>query len=131
MKILKEALIGKKSIDKFERGLVPIKNFSYKDLLVPGNIIFIDSNFGLHHGIVLSIEQSHNIFFINEIAILTCNEHGNLTYWVPTAFKNNFPTDKEEDTKIVNIYKGPNTSKCTNSTDFKKLYELYNLRYIK
>lgn len=130
MKILKEALIGKKSIDKFESWLSPIKNFSYDDLLVPGNIVFMDSDFGRHHGIVISKEQSSDIFFINQILILTCSVNGNTTYWKPSIFKDDFPIYKQSNAKILNIYKGPNISKFTNSNDFKELYKLYNLTCI-
>ena len=57
-----KALISKNTLHRAHTGKLKIENPKYTDLLIPGNIVEIESNGKLHHGIVMNTHD-YNLKF--------------------------------------------------------------------
>lgn len=131
MKPLK-ALISKNTIHRAHTGnMYEIKNFTYKDIITPGNILMLHGGtFNTHHAIVVDNKCGRQFFkdFTHQsIPALTLNIDSKITYWGldkldKDDFKNLYGT------VIYKVFKTNIDIKNIKSVkDLEKLYTEYNL----
>lgn len=126
-----KALISKNTIHRAHTDvLVEIENFTYNDVITPGNVVLIsdDNYYHDHHGIVLSRNQCYKFFQINEQhTILTLNEYGTITRWNTRNLEKIFPSISD-DVRILKVYrKTKYTEDIDTLQDIQNVYKKYNL----
>jgi len=124
-------LISKSTIHRAHIGKSKIKNPKYTDLLIPGNIVEIESIGKLHHGIVMSAHD-YNLKFDKRadttFVIVTINNDEYISNWDCHYFKNYFPNGNNSKVVIKNIYNSSiNISKIKDVKDIVKLYKEFDL----
>ena len=127
-----KALISKNTIHRAHTGKLKIENPKYTDLLIPGNIVEIESNGKLHHGIVMNTHD-YNLKFNKRASttfvIVTLNyDTEYVSNWDCHYFKKSFPNANDSATVIKNIYDSSiDISKIKDVKDIVKLYKEFDL----
>lgn len=127
-----KALISKSTIHRAHTDvLVEIENFTYEDVITPGNVVLIsddDDYYPDHHGIVFNRNQCHKFFQINEQhTICTLNKYDTITRWNTRNLKETFPSISD-DVRILKVYrKTKYTEDIDTLHDIQNVYKKYNL----
>lgn len=127
-----KALISKNTLNRAHSGnvLSEIKNFTYEDVITPGNILLVHGgNYNTHHAIVVDDKCASQ--FIQHLRFLrlglTLNTKSEVTYWeLDTLDDDNFTFNNG--TVIYKVFKTNIDIKNIKSVkDLEKLYTKYNL----
>jgi len=135
MKPLK-ALISKSTIHRAHTdNMTEIKNFSYKDVITPGNVLLIYSrSHNTHHAIVVDNECAKQFVTSKyQKLALTLNTGSQVTYWALDSLDDNaFQKFNYGIARIDKVFKtNIDIRNIKSIKDLEKLYKEYNLIKIK
>ena len=127
-----KALISKNTIHRAHIGnMIEIKNFTYKDVITPGNILILHGGgYNTHHTIVVDNKcGSQFISHLRSLRLgLTLNTKSEVTYWALNELDgDNFKTFYNG-TVIYRVFKtNIDIRNIKTVKDLEKLYTEYNL----